>query len=568
MNKRAVILTTAILCGFALVVLRLADLMLRDHERLSERARSQYSTTKDVRASRGTIYDRRGRELAVNVDAVSTYLKPREIEDPRRTAAALARVTGEDYRQLLRRASSDKSFAWAARKMEREEAEEVRSLGLKGVEFKREVKRFYPKGRLAAHVVGFVGIDNQALEGIELRYDDYLQGRSESVPVVRDARNRTLSEGQPVVASGGSVILTLDEGLQYIVERALDRAVERWQAASATAVMMDPYTGEILAMANRPTYDLNGFWTSPAAARRNRAITDTYEPGSTFKVITAAAALEAGLVEPTTRFDCSDGFIRVAGRAYWDTHNHGELNFKEVIQTSSNVGTIMLGLMAGSDRLQATAAHLGFGRHTDVDLPGESPGKLKRPGRWSDTDLASASIGYGVAVTPLQILRAYAAIANGGFLVKPFMVSDVISPEGAELYRHRSGEREPVLSRRTTAVLRDILVSVTEEGGTATGASVAGNRVAGKTGTARLIDPETGAYSTERYASSFVGFAPAENPRIALVVVVFEPQDKYYGGQVAAPVFQEIVDKSLSYLNVPREDAFDAKLLVVRAQDL
>jgi cell division protein FtsI (penicillin-binding protein 3) len=319
-------------------------------------------------------------------------------------------------------------------------------------------------------------------------------------------------------------------------------------------------------MANRPTYDPNSPLDYAASMRRNRAITDTYEPGSTFKLITAAAVLEENTVDNSMEFDCSEGFIRVGRRTFWDTHKKGVLKFREVIQTSSNVGTIMLAQLLGEESLYKYIKKLGFGEKTGVDLPGETKGVVRSPERWSGSSLASISIGYGVGVTPLQVLRAYSSVANGGLLVKPHLVREIISPEGGTVYRFSPGGLERVMSKNTADTLKEILVSVTNERGTAYGASVEGNLVAGKTGTARLIDPDTGKYSTERYASSFVGFVPADNPKIAMIVVVYEPKEEYYGGVVAAPIFRRIADKTLSYLNVPREDTFRENILIVRSK--
>jgi cell division protein FtsI (penicillin-binding protein 3) len=429
-----------------------------------------------------------------------------------------------------------------------------------------EVKRIYPNGSLASHVVGFVGIDNQPLEGIELKYDEQLRGRDESVQILKDARGRTLSDGRDFLQGGNSLVLTLDAGLQYILETELDNAYKQWDALSASAIMMNPYTGEILAMANRPTYDLNRPSSYKTSDRRNRAITDSYEPGSTFKVITAAAVLEEGLVTPSTSFDCSKGYVKVGKKAIWDTHNMGVLTFREVIRSSSNVGTVMASMGLQNKEFREYMKRFGFGSKTGIDLNGESRGKVRPISKWSGTALASASIGYGVAVTPLQILRAYSAVANGGVLPTPHIVSEIVSPRGDTIFRFQPSEQNRAISTRTAQTLKDILISVTQEGGTATQAVVDGNRVAGKTGTARLLDEETGEYSTEKYSSSFVGFAPADKPEIALVVLIYEPKGKYYGGQVAAPVFKDIVDKSLSYMKVPREDNFDNNVLLVHAR--
>lgn len=566
MNIRAVILSTAIICGFVAVIVRLGDLMLFNHEYLAQRAEQQYQGERDLLAKRGGIFDRRGRALAVNLDVESVYVNPREIESPKDAAKALARLMGTNYDVALKKVSAEKDFLWGKRKLDPTLINEVKERKIKGLGFLDEVKRYYPKGTLASHVVGFVGIDNQALEGLELWYDGTLQGRDEKVRITRDASGRTLSDGIQFQTGGNNLRLTIDEGLQYIVEDALDNAMKQWKAVSASAIMMDPFTGEILAMANRPNYDLNYPAKFRVADRRNRALTDTYEPGSTFKIVAAAAALEERVAHPETRFDCSAGKIEVGGMVVRDVHrDHSVLTFREVIQRSSNVGTVMIGQKLGEELFYKFASRFGFGSETGIDLPGEASGTLNAPDKWSGTSLAAMSIGYEVSVTPLQLLVAYSSIANGGYLVKPHLVSEIVSPEGLSLYRSPSGDKERIISENTAGILREILVSVTHEGGTALTASVEGNRVAGKTGTTRLIDPETGTYSKKRYVGSFVGFVPADRPRVAIIVVVREPEGAIYGGQVAAPYFRDIADKTLAYLNIPREDTFKDNLLLVRA---
>lgn len=557
-----------IICGFAFVVMRLGDLMLVNHERLAARARLQHLGKKEIGLRRGSILDRRGRPLAVNVDVESAYFNPRESDDPARAVPAIARAAGLDRKSLAKRLSSDRGFVWVERKLSTERAERLRGLGVKGLGFVPELKRIYPKGPMASHVLGSVGIDNQPLEGLELAYDRHLQGKPASFLYEKDAGGRPLSDGEDYETGGNSLVLTLDEGLQFIVEKALQEALSKWEAASAAAVMMNPFTGEILALANRPTYDPNHPSSSTARARRNRAITDLYEPGSTFKLVMAAGALEEGVVEPEDEFDASKGYIRVGRRAIWDVHNHGVLTFKEVIQASSNVGAIMVGQLLGEEKLYEYARRFGFGEKTGIDLPGESQGVLKPLEEWSGTTLAAMSIGYEVAVTPLQVLRAYSAVANGGYLVEPHVVSRIISPDGRIAWSYRSDIMVRAISGETAETLRGMLESVTRKGGTASEASIDGNSVAGKTGTAKLIDREKGGYSKKRYVSSFVGFVPAEDPRVALIVVVREPKGKYYGGLVAAPVFREIADSTLAYLDVPREDSFRENVLVVRAREL
>ncbi|WP_333653414.1 peptidoglycan D,D-transpeptidase FtsI family protein [Dissulfurispira sp.] len=566
MRKRAIILSTAITFGFIAVVFRLVDIMLFNHEWFSAKAKFQQVRKEIIPVKRGIIFDRRGRELAINLDTESIYADPSEITSPDKVASALSERINQKPEIILAKLNTDRRFNWIKRKVGIEYAQGIKDLKLRGIGFAPEVKRYYPKGSLASHVIGFVNVDNSGLEGVERRYDRYLAPRSEKAYVFRDAKGNVLSDGQGFSLSreikGNNLVLTIDEGLQYILEKNLDAAYLHWKAASATAIMMDPYTGEILAMANRPTFDINDPSDAAPNQRRNRAITDCYEPGSTFKIIAGTAALEEGIVNPDTKFDCSAGYIEVGGKRIKDDHRHGVLSFKEVIQKSSNVGTIKIGFSLGRERLYEYIKRFGFGEKTGIDLVGEVSGWVHSPSKWSGTSIGAISIGQEIAVTPLQVLRAYAAIANGGFLVRPYVVSEVKSPDGNTVYKINP-EAKRILSEKTVNVFREILKTVTEEGGTAPEAAVDGNQVAGKTGTAQLIDPKTRRYSKEKFVSSFVGFVPADKPKIAMIVVIHEPKGQIYGGVVAGPVFRKIASESLSYLSVPRDDSGEKGLLMV-----
>jgi cell division protein FtsI/penicillin-binding protein 2 len=562
-KKRAIILNTAIIFSFFLVSLRLSDLMILNHSRLAERAKEQHLKVEDIQVRRGTIFDRRGRELALNLELESLYCDPENFDPDNGNVKRLASAVSEDPRVILSKIPDGGRFAWIERKLEPDAAEKVRELKIEGLGFVPEPKRFYPKGELASHILGFVGVDNQALEGVELKYDKFLKTRGGKVLMERDASGRTLSSGVNMEAKGNNIVLTIDEVLQRIAEKELDKAMEKWKAASASVIMMDPFTGEILALANRPSYNPNNGRNAKASERRDRAITDLYEPGSTFKIVIGTGSLEEKILKPGTLFDVSRGSIQVGGKTIRDVHRSGILTFKEVIQKSSNVGSIMIGMRLGKERLYKYAKLLGIGEKTGIDLPGEVSGWLHPPERWSGTSLGAIPIGQEVAVTPLQILRAYSAVANGGFLVRPHVVSEVISPGGRVLISFGDSEKKRVLSQRTAETFRDILKTVTEEGGTGKSASVDGNEVAGKTGTAQMFNPLTKRYSKENYVSSFVGFVPADDARLAMIVVVFEPKGAIYGGVVAAPVFKNIADQALSYLDVPREDRPQNESLLV-----
>lgn len=563
-KKRSIILNTAIAFAFLVIFFRLTDLMIFKNAFFSERAKIQQVKAEDIQVRRGGIYDRMGRAFAVNVDLESLYCDPGMAEIPRGSVASLSRILGQESRAVSAKLVQDRRFVWMERRLSPEKADAVRKLGLQGCGFITEAKRYYPKGGLGAHVVGTVGGENQPLEGIELKYNKYLRTSGGKIYLARDARGMLLSDGVDLEAEGNDVYLTIDEGIQYIVEQELAQAMATTRAVSASAIMMDPYTGEILALANSPAYDLNAISSARRADVRNRAITDIYEPGSTFKIIVGTAAIETRAVRPDERFDVSKGSIEVGGKTMRDAHKHDILTFPEVIQKSSNVGTIMVGMRLGKERIYDYAKRFGFGDKTGIDLPGEISGWIRKPGDWSATSIGAVSIGQEVAATPLQVLRAYAVIANGGYLVTPHVVADVRSPEGKVTYAFQEQERKQVINEQTARIFRNILKTVVDEGGTAQQAAIDGNQVAGKTGTAQLIDERTRRYSHDRFISSFVGFAPADDPRFILIIVIREPKGEIYGGVIAGPVFRSIAEQTLSYMSVPRDDMKEQNLLLVK----
>ena len=552
-KKRAIILNTAIIFSFFLVFFRLADLMIFNHERLEQKAKRQYTKSEDIQVRRGLIFDRTGRELALNLELESLFCDPEKVRLNTQDVRKLTSVISQEPRAFLAKIPEQGRFAWIQRKLEPQTAEKVRKLNLKGFYFLPEAKRFYPREQLASHILGFTGIDNQALEGIELKYDKHLTTAGGKVYFRTDAGGNALSSGVDIEAQGNNLVLTIDEVLQSIAEKEIDSAMSKWKASAASVIIMDPYTGEILAMANRPTYNPNTGNRAKAYTRRNRAVTDCFEPGSTFKLVVGVAALEEKIYKPTSFFDVSKGSIEIGGKTIRDTHKNKALSFKEIIQKSSNVGSIKVGLRLGKDRVYKYARLLGFGAKTGIDLPGEVSGWIYPPEKWSGTSIGAISIGQEVAVTALQVLRAYATVANGGYLVKPHVVSQVLSPHGDSVYTVEI-KRKRVISSRTAESFREILRSVTDEQGTGANAAIEGNDVAGKTGTAQMINPQTKQYSKEKYISSFVGFVPAHDPRLAMIVVIYEPKGKIYGGVVAAPVFREIATRALSYIGVPRQD--------------
>ncbi|QWR76847.1 peptidoglycan D,D-transpeptidase FtsI family protein [Candidatus Magnetomonas plexicatena] len=563
MGKRVYFVFVLIALGFLAVVGRLFDLMVLNHDKFVKKSANQRIAEVDIQVRRGMIFDRKGRRLVANLEQGSVYLDRANFGGDNERLFKLAKMIDVNVNDLSEQLKSSKNFLWIKRKISLEDTAKVESLKIGGIGITPEAKRYYTLGSFASHIIGFVNLDNKGLEGVESKYDKELTGEGGTYSVQRDARGNRFYSENDAENSGNSLVLTVDEGLQYIVEKELDEAIKKWRAVAATAIMLNPFTGEILAMSNRPTYDPNNPAKTSPAARRNRAVTDVYEPGSTFKVVTASGVLEERLAREDDRIDCSGGGIEVGGKIIKDAHPHGVLTFMEVIQKSSNVGTIKLAQRLGKQRLYKYIKKFGFGDKSGIDLPGEVSGLIKSPERWSGVSIGAMPIGQEVAVTPLQIVSAYSTIANGGYKVHPHVVKGVIRGDGVFSEINKAEPGEQILSKRVVDIVTRALMMVTQQGGTAKYAEVVGNRVAGKTGTAQMYDRNIGRYSSTDFISSFVGFVPAEKPAFAMVVVVWKPRGEIYGGLVAAPVFKNIAEKALTYLNVPREDMIKNNVLVV-----
>ena len=552
LKRRLTVAAAGFVLWTAAIEARLMYLQVVRHEELSARAERQQKRTIAAPAKRGEILDRRGRVLAYSVDAESIYAVPSEIEQSQKAVAAvcgaLEDCTAKERQQLVERFGQQRAFVYVRRQVTPEQARRVRALELEGIGFMKESRRFYPNKELAANVLGYVGVDSNGLDGIEAAYDSLIKGRAGTVLVQTDARRHAFSRMEKPPTTGASLELTLDEYLQHVAERELRAGVEEFRAAGGSAIVMDPWTGEILALASYPTFNPNAFRQAHENARRNRAVQDLYEPGSTFKIVTAGAALEEKMIRPSDLIDASTGFIRFAGRVVFDDHNYGVLTFNDVIVKSSNVGAIKVGLKLGPERLGLYVNRFGFGRPISPDFPGESPGIVWDPAKLTDSALASVSMGYQVGVTPLQMAAAVSSIANGGGLIEPRVVRAVI----------RGGKRVPVprkvlrrtISRSTAAELTRIMEGVVERG-TATLAKIAGHTVAGKTGTAKKL--VNGSYvGHSNYNASFVGFVPSRKPAFTIIVVIDSPHAKsYYGGIVAAPIWQRIAGAALRHYGVP-----------------
>ncbi|MDT5157829.1 MAG: hypothetical protein QOH51_2186 [Acidobacteriota bacterium] len=538
---------------------RLAYLQTSQHEWLAKRARAQQLDIEPQAAARGLILDREGRELARSIDVDSFFADPREIENVEGASESLARVLNIDGTGLAARLKEAKAarrgFIWLARRVEEEQSRAVQGLKIKGVYSVEEQKRHYPNGALAAHVLGFVGLDARGLAGVEQVYDAALTGEPGRLVVDADAKRHGFESEGSNSRDGQTIVLTIDQNVQYIVERELAAVVERTHAKSAAAVVLDPRTGELLALANAPAFDPNDAGETSLEARRNDALQNIYEPGSTFKVVAYTAAIEEKLIKPDDRIDCP-GTINVFGRIVHD-HARGSLTATEALAKSSNVAAIKLGMKVGNPRMYEYMRRFGFGSKTGVELPGETRGLVRDVSKWQPSSIGSIAIGQEVGVTPVQMAGAYAAIANDGVRVSPHLVRETRDTEGKTVEQAQP-ESHRVVSAETARTLRGMMEMVTLEG-TAKAARLEGYTAAGKTGTAQKIDPKTRTYSATKYVASFVGFAPVESPAAVIIVMVDEPVGAHHGGDVAAPVFSEIANQILPYLDVKPDQAPDAK---------
>lgn len=541
---------------------RLTYLQLFCHSEYLSRALRQQERTIEITPERGAIYDRNMNPLAMSIPVDSAFGVPSEIADEHLAARLLSGVVDVPEEELEARFESSRSFVWISRKLPPEKAEAINALNLKGVYLQKENKRFYPKRDLAAHVLGFVDMDEKGLGGIEYELDNEIRGQSEKIVVMEDARRRWFDGTQAKLNNGADVVLTLDEKIQYIAERELDAAIAQTHAIAGTAIVMNPNNGEILALANWPTFNPNRASEAPAEARMDRAVSALYEPGSTFKLVTLAAAFNEGITRPDEVFDCENGSVLVAGHRIHDHMPFKLLNVAQILAESSDVGAIKIALRLQAARFYDYIRAFGFGEPTGVDLPGESKGLLRPVRDWGSFSIGSISMGQEVGVTPIQLITAVSAIANGGLLYRPHVVEELqrdgraLPPEGVL----EATEPRRVIRPETAATMRRLMEGVILNG-TGPKAHLDGWTSAGKTGTAQKIDPATGRYSRTQYIASFAGFAPINNPAVAILVSLDSPVGQHEGGEVAAPVFKKIAEEVLTYLDVPRDVPLNPKLI-------
>lgn len=536
---------------FILIGARLIYIQTSLHKRFLNLANDQHCITIEFEPRRGAILDSKLHELAVNLKVDSVYAVARDVEGKEETAEILAPVLNKDEVLLYERLCRDKQFVWLARKISEEQSRKIKDLNLKGIYLIDETKRFYPNGSLASQTIGFSGIDNVGLEGIEKYYDRYLRGEKGYKSIVRDAKRREIyafERGFIPPVDGYNLVLTIDEVIQHITEKALRKACRRHNAKAGVAIVMSPSGGDILALAIEPSYDLNEFNKTDSDVRRNRAVCDVYEPGSVFKVVTASACLDGKAVTLEDNFFCENGAWYVVGHTLHDHRGHGDLTFKDVIVKSSNIGTVKAAMRLGERALYRYIKAYGFGSLTGIDMPGEINGIIHPLNLWSKYSITAIPMGQEVAVTPIQLASCISAIANGGLLIKPRLVSKIIDSKGETIKEFEPIIKRRVISEETSRKLKQILQGVVGRG-TGKRAKLEGYDAAGKTGTSQKVEP-SGRYSHSRFVASFAGFAPVENPVISICVMIDEPHPAYFGGTVSAPVFKEIAQSTLSYLEV------------------
>jgi cell division protein FtsI (penicillin-binding protein 3) len=553
---RLMLLALSVSLWAVVIGVRLFHLQVLQRRVFEKQSARQSERTINLDPRRGPILDRNGKTLAVSVDAESLYAVPQDIADLGQTASALARAFGLDAagrKDLTLQLQRNRAFIWVKRKVDPTTARSVRELQLDGIGFLTENRRYYPKRELASQVLGYVGVDNTGMSGIEYAFEDVIRGRAAKVVVHTDARRRPVGETEKPSTDGATVTLSLDESIQYAAERELDRAMAETSALSGVVIVLEPFTGEILALANRPTFNPNRFSASPSSHWRNRAVADAYEPGSMFKIITAAAGIQEKVVEPEEILDCGNGSIEIAGTRINDHAVFDKLSFKDAVAKSSDIGMIRVAQRVGRENFNRYLRDFGFGTTTGVDLPGESSGLLRPPSKWSAISLASLSFGQEVGVTALQMAMAAGAVANGGYLMKPLVVRQVEDSAGRPLKVFKPVAVRRVLEADSVFTLTEILKAVVREG-TGRNAAVPGYQVAGKTGTAQKVEA-SGRYSMQDHVASFVGFVPAARPALVILVSLDSPRGtKNQGGDVAAPVFARVAEQALRHLAVPPDD--------------
>jgi cell division protein FtsI (penicillin-binding protein 3) len=576
-NSRLYLLGAILLLWFVAICGRLVYLQIFSYGKFVKQAGHQQQRAIPLAAKRGIIYDRAGRELAMSVMVDSAFAVPSEVKDLPTAISLITRITGDDYNVVLADCRAHKTFCWVARKADDQTIQRISSLRLQGIHLQKEPKRFYPARDLAAQVLGSVGMEDTGQSGIEHEYDDQLRGRAGKMFISVDARKQWFSDVETQPDPGDNVVLTIDKNIQYIAEKEIEQAIHDTQAIAGTVIVENPHTGEILALANRPTFNPNLRKQITPGALTNRAVSYVYEPGSAFKVVTLSAALEEKVTTPDELIDCQMGSIVYNRMRIRDSKAHGVLPVWGVLAESSNVGTIKIALRLGEERYYKYIRAFGLGQQTGIELPGETRGITKPPSRWSKVSIAAISIGQEVGVSPIQLAAVMSTFANDGVYVAPRIVAgtlplqagvqSVAFHQGAQTVTFHPAEGRRVVSSYTAAEMRSMMQKVVLEG-TARRASLDGYTAGGKTGTGQKIDPATGAYSKTKYNATFAGFAPLNNPQIVVAVILDSPIGLHQGGQVSAPVFRRVTQQVLEYLHVPHDLPLAPQRQVLLAQSI
>ncbi|WP_300461357.1 penicillin-binding protein 2 [Desulfobacula sp.] len=530
------------------------DIQIFKAKGLAEKAENEYVKHITIKGERGQILDRNMNKLATSIDAISITACPSKIKNPEAVAQQVSTQLDMDQKKLQTTLSSNRMFAWVAQKISPDEANKIRQLHLKEIYFENDAKRFYPNRTLAAQVIGFTGSEDSGLEGLEFKYNAILEGRSVKIRIKRDGNGGILDldkKKRPEL-KGKSIVLTLDKKIQFLTEKTLERTVNDHHAKSGMALVMKPQTGEFLSIAHFPKFNPNNFKGIDREVFRNRAVTDAFEPGSAMKIFTAAAALENGLA-PRSIFFCENGTYKIGTFTIHDTHPYDWLSINRIIKFSSNIGAAKIAATIGDKALYNHLAAFGFGKKARIGCPGETSGNLIPYGQWSRIDAGAIAFGQGVSVSAIQLISGISAIANGGNLMKPLLIKEIISNNGQGVTRFHPEIIRRVVSSKTAHQVKQMMRLVVEEDGTGTKAAMDGYTVCGKTGTAQKAMENRKGYSKHNYISVFGGFAPFDTPELAILVVVDEPRKQYYGGDVAAPAFKTIMAESFNYLNIPPE---------------
>lgn len=570
-NKRLYFLAGFLLFWFITICLRLVWLQIVDYGDFTQRAARQQQRSIEVSPARGMIYDRNGNDLAMSVNVDSVFAVPSEVPDVHGASQVLGKILKSDANEIENRMRASHAFAWVARKVDNDVSARLHALNLKGIYFQKEAKRFYPKGELAAQVLGYVGLDDEGLGGIEREFQPRLKGKPGTMLISMDARRRWFGRVEKNPDPGENIVLTIDEKIQYIAERKLDQAMKDTHAEAGTIIVQNPHTGEVLALANRPTFNPNLLNTTDPKALQDRAVSNIYEPGSTFKIVTLSAALEEKLTKPDEVIDCQMGSIVVNGLRIHDHHAYGGLTVQQILEHSSDVGAIKVALRLGEERLDKYIRAYGFGSQSGIELPGETRGLTRPLSRWSKVSIGAISMGQEIGVSPLQLISMVSTIANDGVYVPARIIMGTTAPRAtAQLVAFHPVTGRRVISTMTAAQMKQMMQGVVLRG-TGTRAILNGYSVAGKTGTAQKTDPTTGAYSKSHFIASFTGFAPLNNPAITVLVVLDSPVGPsrldHEGGTAAAPVFARVAQQVLAYWNVPHDvEVLDQKQFARRAK--